>query len=523
MSQRAPGPDPDILNAYGKVACVSMSSPVSPGVTRVTRPDPALEGYRWWVLSVTSIGALLASLTSGTLVIALPDILRDLHTDLFALLLIVVGYTLVTTVLVLNAGRIADMIGRARSYTIGFAIFTAASVLCALAPGAELLIAARVLQGVGGAFLMANSAALVTDAFPRRELGRALGINAMVVGAGLILGPILGGFLTGFGWRTVFWFNVPIGLVGTVAAAWILVEQRAPSGRRSLDLLGSALYLVGLTGLMSALAFGGIYGWTTTWVVAGFAAAIVGLPLFVVVESRVAEPLLDLSLFRIRLFTAGNLTGLLNGVARNGVLFLLVFYLQGAKGEDPVEAGIRLAPLAVGLLVLSPIAGILADRFGSRLLATAGMVITGIGLAGLMTLQVDTPYWQLAMWQLVIGAGSGLFNSPNTSAVMGVVPPAQRGVGAGARMMLTSTGFVISIALSIGLVTSAMDPTVMLEIFSGTQVGAQGVNLAPFMSALHLAFGAGVVASAIGALISLMRGEHQTWEDAREPVVLRGT
>jgi EmrB/QacA subfamily drug resistance transporter len=496
-----------------------MSSPV-PARRALARPDASHESYRWWVLAVTSIGALLASLTSGTLVIALPEILRDLHTDLFTLLLIVVGYTLVTTVLVLNAGRIADMIGRARSYTIGFAIFTAASVLCAIAPGPEFLVGARIVQGIGGAFLMANSAALVTDAFPRRELGRALGINAMVVGAGLILGPILGGFLTGFGWRTVFWFNVPIGLVGTVAAARILVEQREPSGRRSIDLLGSVLYLVGLTGLMSALAFGGIYGWTTPWVVAGVVAFVVALPAFLWVEAHVDEPLLDLALFRIRLFTAGNLTGLLNGIARNGVLFLLVFYLQGAKGEDPVEAGIRLAPLAIGLLVLSPLAGVLADRFGSRLLATAGMIVTGLGLLGLMTLDVDTPYWQLALWQLVIGAGSGLFNSPNTSAVMGVVPPAQRGVGAGARMMLTSTGFVVSIALSIGLVTSAMDPRVMLEIFAGTQVGATGIDLSPFISALHVAFGAGVVASAIGALVSLMRGEHVSWEDSREQVLV---
>jgi MFS family permease len=303
-------------------------------------------------------------------------------------------------------------------------------------------------------------------------------------------------------------------LLGTLAAGLILVEQRVPSGRRSLDVAGSSLYLVGLLGLMSALAFGGIYGWTNPWVVAGFVAFAVTLPAFLWVEGRVAEPLLDLSLFRNRLFTAGNLTGLLNGVARNGVLFLLVFYLQGAKGMDPVAAGLALAPLAVGLLVLSPVAGVLADRYGSRLLATAGMVVTGIGLAGLMTLDVDTPYWQLAVWQLVIGAGSGLFNSPNTSAVMGTVPPEQRGVGAGARMMLTSTGFVISIALSIGLVTSAMDPQVMLQIFAGTQVGSQGVNLTPFVAALHLAFFAGVIACVLGAAISLMRGEHTSWEDA---------
>ncbi|MEA2673296.1 MAG: hypothetical protein QOI92_488, partial [Chloroflexota bacterium] len=298
-----------------------------------------VDTYRWWVLGVTSIGALLASLSSGTLIIALPDILRDLHTDLFALLWIVVGYTLVVTVLVLNAGRISDLTGRARAFTVGFAVFTAASVLAALAPTALTLIGARVIQGIGGALLMATSAALVTDAFPRRELGRALGINGTVIGAGLILGPILGGWLTQFGWRTVFWFNVPIGLVGTVASLAVLVEQAAHRGGVRIDWLGSGLYLVGLTGAVVALAFGGIFGWSTPWVLAGFAAFIFALPLFLIVEARTSEPLLDLSLFRIRLFAMGNLSGLLNGVARNSVLFLLVFYLQGAEGESPVEAG----------------------------------------------------------------------------------------------------------------------------------------------------------------------------------------
>ena len=297
--------------------------------------------YRWIVLAVTSVGALLAALTSGTLVIALPDILRDLHTDLFTLMWIVVGYTLAATVLVLNAGRIADQVGRARSYTAGFALFTVASAACALAPTAFLLIVARLIQGVGGAFLMANSAALVTDAFPRRELGRALGINAMVVGAGLILGPILGGWLTTYGWQTVFWFNLPIGIVGTIAAATLLVEQGRHTERAGFDIAGSVLYLVGLTGLVSALAFGGIYGWTTPWVIAGFGAFVIAAPAFLWVESRHPAPLLDLSLFRNRLFALGNLTGLLNGIARNGVLFLLVFYLQGARGYDPVTAGLH--------------------------------------------------------------------------------------------------------------------------------------------------------------------------------------
>jgi EmrB/QacA subfamily drug resistance transporter len=475
--------------------------------------DPTTPDYRWWLLGVTSVGALLASITSGSLVIALPDILRDLHTDLFAVMWIIVGYTLVLTVLVLNAGRLADRYGRARTFTLGSAAFTLASAFCALAPTANLLIAGRVAQGIGAAFMFANSSALVTDAFPRRELGKALGINAMVVGAGLIIGPILGGWLTGFGWTWVFWFNVPIGILGTAAAALILVEQHPAQRNVGIDWWGSAIYLVALLALMTSLAFGGIYGWTTWWVIAGLILFVVMLPLLVYVESRVQSPLIDLSLFRDRLFSLGNFTGLLNGIARYSVLFLLVFYLQGVKGDDPVTAGIELAPLAVGMLILSPISGALADRYGSRLLATLGMIITGLGLAGLLLIQTDTPYWQLAGWQLVIGAGAGIFNSPNTSAVMGVVPPDKRGIGAGMRSMLTNTGFIISIALAIGLITSAMDPKVMVAVFAGTQSGSAGIDLQPFITALHIAFGAGVLASIVGAVVSALRGEHRSWEE----------
>ncbi len=501
-----------------------MSEPPIP-IDRARRAGPVdhhvagetTDRYRWVVLAVTSLGALLASLTAGTLIIALPDILRDLQTTLFALLWIVIGYTLVATVLVLNAGTIADQIGRARSYTLGFGIFTIASIGCALAPTDLLLIGGRVLQGVGGALLMANSAALVTDAFPRRELGRALGINAMVIGAGQILGPILGGWLTGFGWRTVFWFNVPIGVVGTIAAAILLVEQVRPQSKRRFDVPGTVLCIAGLSGLMAALGFGGIYGWTTWWILGGFVTFLVALPAFVLVERNREDPLLDLGLFKNRLFTMGNLTSLLNGVARNGVLFLLVFYLQGARGFDPVTAGLLLSPLAIGLLVLSPISGALADRYGSRELATAGMLVTAVGLAGLAaTIAVDTPIWQLALWQLIVGAGSGLFASPNTSAVMGAIPTAKRGMGAGARMMLTQVGFMISIALALGLVTSVVDPQTLLAVFSGTQTNASGIDLEPFISALRLAFAVGVVFSLIGAVVSAMRGGNTTAEELEQ-------
>ncbi|HEY7131532.1 MAG TPA: MFS transporter, partial [Candidatus Limnocylindrales bacterium] len=389
----------------------------------------------------------------------------------------------------------------------------------ALAPTDLLLIGGRVLQGVGGALLMANSAALVTDAFPRRELGRALGINAMVIGVGQILGPILGGWLTSFGWRTVFWFNVPIGIVGTIAAAAWLVEQVRPQARKRFDVPGTVLAVLGLSGLMAALGFGGIYGWTTWWILGGFVTFLVALPAFVHVERRSKDPLLDLGLFRNRLFAMGNLTSLLNGIARNGVLFLLVFYLQGVRGFDPVTAGLLLSPLAVGLLVLSPISGAISDRSGSRTLATAGMIVTGIGLAGLaLTISVDTPIWQLALWQLIVGAGSGLFASPNTSAVMGAVPADKRGMGAGARMMLTQVGFMVSIALALGLVTSVVNPEVLLAVFSGAQTGSAGIDLDPFIHALQLAFAVGVVFSIIGAVVSAMRGAHSAEEELGAPI-----
>ena len=338
-------------------------------------PGETRDDYRWVVLAVTSVGALLASLTSGTLVIALPDILRDLHTDLFTLLWIVVGYTLVDDGP--GAQRRPDRRpGRARAVVHRRASPSSrvASVACALAPTLADPHRGRRVQGVGGAFLMANSAALVTDAFPRRELGRALGINAMVVGAGLILGPILGGWLTGFGWRD--------GLLVQRPDRHRRHDRRgSPPGRAghaargaaALDLAGSGLYLVGLSGLVTALAFGGhlrlddaVGHRPASW------PSSSPRPAFLWVESHRADPLLDLTLFRNRLFAMGNLTGLLNGIARNGVLFLLVFYLQGVKGVDPVTAGLMLAPLAVGLLVLSPISGVLADRYGSRGLATLG-------------------------------------------------------------------------------------------------------------------------------------------------------
>ena len=285
--------------------------------------------YKWWVLSCTSLGMLLATINSGTLIIALPDLERSLHTTLLQLVWVILVYMIVSTVLVLTAGRLSDLFGRKTAYVLGFLLFSAASLGAGFAATGTELILWRVVQGVGGAFLFANAAALVTDAFPRRELGLAMGTNTMVAAVGLVIGPVLGGALVAIAWPWVFWFNVPFGLVGCIWGALVLEERSGRSEERGLDLLGVATFVVGLTGLVLALSKGGLSGWSNWLVIAGLTAAVILLPLFVVVERRGRAPMLDLELFRDRLFTAASAAAFLNGLSRFALMFLFVFYFQG--------------------------------------------------------------------------------------------------------------------------------------------------------------------------------------------------
>ena len=324
---------------------------------------------------------LLATVNSGTLIIALPDLERSLHTTLLQLVWVILVYMIVSTVLVLTAGRLSDLFGRKNAYVLGFLVFSLASLGAGFSGSGTQLILWRILQGVGGAFLFANAAALVTDAFPKEELGLAMGTNTMVAAVGLVIGPVLGGALVAISWPWVFWFNVPLGLAGCAWAWLVLHELARRDTERGLDLLGTATYVVGLTGLVLALSKGGLTGWNGPMVVGGFAAAIVLLPLFVVIEHRGTAPMLDLDLFRNRLFSAAPGAAFINGLARFALMFLFVFYFQGPQNQSPIMAGIELAPMAIGMLVSSPLAGILADRHGSRGLAALGMVVTAGSLA----------------------------------------------------------------------------------------------------------------------------------------------
>ena len=466
------------------------------------------EHYRWWALSCTSLGMLLAATNSGTLIIALPDLERSLHTSLLSLVWVILAYLIAATVLVLMAGRLSDLFGRKRAYVGGFVLFALASLGAGFSPDGTVLILWRVLQGIGSAFLFANAAALVTDAFPREQLGLAMGANTMIAAVGLVLGPVLGGALVAISWHWVFWFNVPFALAGAAWGALVLRELAKPDSVRGYDVVGTSTFIVGLTGLVLGVSRGGLTGWNDAIVVGGLAAAAVLLPVWVLIERRSRAPMLDLTIFRNRLFAAASGAAFINGLARFALMFLFVFYFQGAQSNSPIEAGIKLIPLAAGMLIASPLAGIYADRHGSRALAALGMLATASGLAGMTTLGVHTPYWQSALWLGAVGVGSGMFNSPNTAAMMGVVPAYRRGVAAGARTLLQNTGAVLSIAFVMAVVTSAIPKATLFAIFSGVTSGLSAAKLDPFIANMHTALWVLAAVSLAGAGVCLLRPRH---------------
>src|SRR6185312_7892357 len=478
------------------------------------------DNYKWWALSCTSLGMLLATINSGTLIIALPDLERSLHTSLLELVWVILVYMIASTVLVLSAGRLSDQFGRKKAYIGGFVLFALTSLGAGFAGSGTELIVWRILQGIGGSFLFANAAAIVTDAFPREQLGLAMGTNTMVAAVGLVIGPVLGGALVAISWHWVFWFNVPFALGGSLWAAAILHEITGRSEDTSFDVLGTITFLIGLTGLVYGISKGGLSGWDNTAVIASLIVAAVLLPGFVLIESRVKSPMLDLSIFKNRLFSAASAAAFTNGLARFALMFVFVFYFQGVQGNSPILAGVKLAPLALGMLISSPLAGIWADRRGSRTLAVLGMLVTAVGLGLMTTLQRDTSYIWPGIYMFIVGIGSGMFNSPNTAAMMGTVAPHRRGIAAGARVLVQNTGAVISIAFVLAIVTSAVPKQVLFAVFSGLANHISDAQLVPFIANMHTALWCLCAVSIVGAFISAARPKDVVTpapEKAREP------
>lgn len=469
--------------------------------------------YKWVALSCTTLGALLSVLNGSTLMIALPDIIRALHASVETVMWMVMGYMLALTILVPTIGRLADIYGRKRLYVSGFAVFTLFALVSGFARNADQLLAFRMLQAVGGALLLANSTAIVTDAFPKGELGRALGINSMIIAVGFTIGPILGGFLTHFGWSWVFWFNVPLGVAGTIWA-WVQLREleRLPAGQR-LDLWGTAAFTAGMFLLLWALTLEGFAGWTSPTVLGSLAGAIVLLAVFIGIESRTAQPLLDLRLFETRILAYAFIAILLNGIARGAVTFLLIFFLQGVKGIDPMAVGILMAPFALAMMVTAPIGGAWSDRYGARWPATIGLLISAVGLLGMSTIRAGTSVLEIILWSLIIGAGSGLFNSPNTSEIMGSVPPQRRGVAAGVRTMMNNVGSMLSIALAMAVASAGISPQALAGLLAGTQVGTSGIAVNEFVRGLRQAFAGSMVISLVAAWVSYLRGPRPVWDE----------
>ena len=449
--------------------------------------------YKWVALSNTTAAGFMAQLDGSMVIIAMPAIFRGIHLDPLApgnvayLLWMIMGYRLVQAVLVVTVGRLGDMYGRVRIYNSGFAVFTVASVLLSFDPfqgghGAVWLIGWRVLQAVGGSMLIANSAAILTDAFPAEQRGFALGSNQVAGLSGMFIGLVAGGLLAAVDWRAVFWINVPVGVFGTVWAYRKLRETGQRGGGR-IDWWGNITFGVGLAAILIGVTFGiqpyghHTMGWTNPEVFGLLAGGVVLLVAFVVIETRVAEPLFQLSLLRIREFTAGNVASFAVSIARGGLQFMLIIWLQGIwlplhgynYSDTPLWAGIFLLPLTAGFLVSGPLAGTLSDRFGARGFATAGLVVFGGSFVGLMLLPVNFPYWAFALLIAVNGIGSGMFAAPNTSSIMSSVPAGQRGVASGMRATFQNSGTALSIGAFFSLMIAGLAATLPRTLTSGLQ------------------------------------------------------
>ncbi len=470
-------------------------------------PDPGGR-YKWVALSNTTLSITMATIDASIVIIAMPAIFRGIGLDPLApgnvtyLLWMIMGYLLVTAVLVVTLGRLGDMYGRVRIYNLGFVVFTLASIALSLDPytgsqGAIWLIVWRLVQAVGGAMLMANAAAILTDAFPARQRGMALGINQIAGIAGQFVGLLLGGLLAAWWWRAVFWVNVPIGVAGTIWS-YLSLREIASTRRARIDWAGNVTFALGAGLLLAAIThgiqpYGGhTTGWTSPWVVGGLAAGAALLVAFCVIETKIAEPMFRMGLFKIRAFAAGNAASLLGSIARGGLQFMLVIWLAGIWlplhgynfAVTPLWAGIYMLPLTTGFLLAGPVSGHLSDRYGTRPFATAGLLLAACAFCGLMLLPVVFPYWAFALLIFCNGIGSGLFASPNTSAIMSSVPARDRGSASGMRATFQNSGMALSIGIFFSLLIVGLAATLTRTLAAGLH--AQGVPLATANQVSHL-------------------------------------
>jgi MFS family permease len=464
--------------------------------------------YKWVALSNTTLGMLMATINQSIVLIALPDVFHGIGLDPLSpgntsyLLWMFMGFLVVSAVLVVSFGRLGDMFGRVRMYTIGFAIFSVASIFLTVtwmdgANGAIWLIAWRVVQGIGGAFLFANSAAIVTDAFPANQRGTALSVNSIAAIAGSFIGLILGGVLAPINWHLIFLVSAPVGAFGTVWA-YFMLHDIGVRKHAQVDWWGNLLFAAGLVSILVGITYGLLpygghpMGWTNPWVLTALFGGLALLVVFVYVETKVPEPLFRISLFRIRAFAAGNVASLMLAMGRGGMQFMLIIWLQGiwlplhgySFSQTPLWAGIYLVPLTIGFLMAAPLSGILSDKFGAKAFTVGGALLTGLTFLLLTFVPVNFPYWQFAVVIALNGFGSGLFFSPNWAEMMNSAPSNQRGAAGGMIATFQNSAFVLSIGIFFTLMVAGLSSKLPSAMFGG--LTAQGVPAATAAPISHL-------------------------------------
>jgi MFS family permease len=495
-------------------------------LTRVNRPGigrAGLDGdrYKWIALSNTTLATLIATIDLSVVLIALPDIFRGIHIDPLLpgnttyLLWLLMGFMVVTAVLVVTLGRLGDIFGRVRIYNLGFVIFTIFSIALSVTwmqgrTAAIWLIVMRILQALGASMLIANSAAILTDAFPSNQRGLALGINNIAGIAGSTIGLVLGGVLAPISWRLVFLISVPIGLFGTV---WAYLKLREIGERHAarIDWWGNLCFAAGLILVMVGITYGiqpyggQAMGWSNPRVIGELAGGLVLLAVFVAVELRVRDPMLDLRLFRLRAFVAGNVASLLGAIGRGGLQFMLVIWLQGIWlplhgynfSNTPLLAGLAMLPLLAGFLAAGPLSGLLSDRYGPRRFAVTGPLLAAVSLALLSLLPVDFPYVWFGLLLFLFGIGNGMFAAPNRAAIMNSLPPSRRGIGSGIASTFQNSGQVLSIGIYFSLMIIGLSAKLPHALYAG--LTAHGVAVATATRISHLSPVSTLFASLLGA------------------------
>lgn len=469
--------------------------------------DPSIK--KWLVMAVVGVGGFMAALNSASLIIILPTLQSDLHTDLINILWVLLAYTLASAVLLLSVGRLADLIGNKRIYLLGYLIFGLGSTFCALATNVWVLIAARFVQGIGGALLMANTSAIITHTFPKKELGRALGVASATFSVGTTLGPIVGGLLTdAINWHWAFWFNVPLAAIGLVLAALYLhseVGARQSVRQERFDWIGAVLLAASLSALLYFVSLGPLYGWGSARMLGTLALFIVTAALFITRQFAAPQPLLQLRLFQNRLFTMANLSAALASMGMIAVLFLMPFYLEDVLHYSLFLSAVLLTPYPVTMLIVAPISGWLSDRLGSRTLGTIGMALSALSLLWMSSLTNHSSYGDVAVRLVVLGMGMGLFQSPNNSAVMSSAPSTRRGIASAVLGTMRNLGTMLGIGITGAVFVSFMPYNAFLQLALTGETSQSGVDAV--IAAFRICYWAATLFAMLGIITSLSRGK----------------